>query len=126
MNNEKIAFDFFQIGTQVPIKHWVALPRGAYKPKIHEYSMQYCLLKSKAFDLGVEKHSIYGTEIRVFNPSKTVVDCFKYRNKIGLDVAIEALKESLRSKKATISEILRYADICRMRNVIMPYIEGGL
>ena len=120
------ALDFFQIGTQIPVKHWIALPRGAYKPKIRNYSIQFSFLTSTTFNAGIEKHNINGTEIRVYNPSKTVADCFKYRNKVGLDVAIEALKESLRSKKATIAEILRYADVCRVRNVIMPYIEGVL
>lgn len=120
------ALDFFQIGTQIPVKHWLALPRGACKPKIRNYSIQFSFLTSKTFNAGIEKHNIHGTEILVYNPSKTVADCFKYRNKIGLDVAIEALKESLRSKKATIPEILRYADVCRVKNVIMPYIEGVL
>jgi len=120
------ALDFFHIGTQMPIKHWLTLPKGAYKPKVHNYSIQYCLCSQKIFNIGIERHNIDGIDVKVYNPSKTVVDCFKYRNKIGIDVAIEALKESLRSKKSTIPEILRYAEVCRIRNVIMPYLEGIL
>ena len=118
------ALDFHQIGTQEPYKHWIALPRGAHKPKIREYDIQYAFYKDKAYETGIEKHIVEGVEVRVYNPAKTVVDCFKHRNKIGLEVAIEALREAVRAKKATIPEIIRYAELFRMKNVMMPYLEG--
>ncbi len=118
------ALDFHQIGTQEPYKHWVALPRGAYSPKIREYDVQYCFYREKAFGTGIEKKIIEGVGVSVYNPAKTVVDCFKHRNKIGLEVAIEALREAVRAKKATIPEIIRYAELFRMKNVMMPYLEG--
>ena len=73
---------------------------------------------------GVEKHAVEGVSVRVFSAAKTVADCFKFRNKIGLDIAIEALKDCLRQKKATLSDIYRYANICRVSNVIRPYMEA--
>ena len=73
---------------------------------------------------GVEEHTVEGVPVRVYSAAKTVADCFKFRNKIGLDIAIEALKDCLRQKKATINDIYRYAKICRVRNVIRPYMEA--
>ena len=72
---------------------------------------------------GIEKHQVEGIPVRVYSAAKTVADCFKFRNKIGLDVAIEALKDSLRQKKASVNEIYRYAKVCRVSNVIRPYME---
>jgi hypothetical protein len=73
---------------------------------------------------GIEKHNVEGVPIRVYSVPKTVADCFKFRNKIGLDIAIEALKDSLRQKKATVNEIFRYAKVCRVSKVIRPYMEA--
>ena len=118
------ALDFHHIGTQVAYRHWIALPRGSHRPNIREYDVQYCFYGGKAFTTGIEKHNVGGVEIRVYNPAKAVVDCFKHRNKIGLEVAIEALREAVRAKKTTIPEIIRYAGLFRMKNVMMPYLEG--
>ncbi|MFA5205078.1 MAG: type IV toxin-antitoxin system AbiEi family antitoxin domain-containing protein [Lentisphaeria bacterium] len=118
------ALDFHQIGTQVPYAHWVALPRGAYQPQIREYDVNYCVYSPKTFAEGILKLARDGVEVRVYDPARTVVDCFRHRNKVGLEVAIEALRETLRAKKATIPEIIRYAGIFRMKNVIMPYLEA--
>ena len=73
---------------------------------------------------GIEKHQVEGVTVRVYSPAKTVADCFKFRNKIGLDIAIEALKDCLHQKKATVSAIYRYAKICRVSKVIRPYMEA--
>jgi predicted transcriptional regulator of viral defense system len=73
---------------------------------------------------GIERQSVEGVTVRVYSAAKTVADCFKFRNKIGLDIAIEALKDCLRLKKATVNEIYRYAKICRVSNVIRPYMEA--
>ena len=78
----------------------------------------------KSFTEGIEDHEIEGVTVRVYNPAKTVADCFKYRNKIGLDVAIEALRDVWRQKKATMDELWHYAKICRMSNIMRPYLES--
>jgi predicted transcriptional regulator of viral defense system len=74
--------------------------------------------------VGIDTHQVEGVTVRVYSAAKTVADCFKFRNKIGLDVAIEALKDCLRQKKASINEVYRYAKICRVSNVIRPYMEA--
>ena len=73
---------------------------------------------------GIENHQVDGVPVRVYSAAKTVADCFKFRHKIGLDIAIEALKDCLRQKKATINEVYRYAKICRVSNIIRPYMEA--
>ena len=72
----------------------------------------------------MEEHSIDGVLVRVYNPAKTVADCFKFRNKIGLDVALEALRDCRRQRRCTNGELLYYAKICRMANVMRPYMEA--
>jgi hypothetical protein len=81
-------------------------------------------MSSDALQAGVETHSIGGVPVQVFSPAKTVVDCFKYRNKVGLDVALEALREGWSMRKFTIEELLGYAEICRVKNVMRPYLES--
>ena len=80
-------------------------------------------LSGQSLTEGIEKHQVEGIPVRVYSAAKTVADCFKFRHKIGLDVAIEALKDSLRQKKVNVDEIYRYAKICRVSNVIRPYME---
>ncbi len=75
-------------------------------------------------DLGVEEKVIEGVPVRFYNPAKTVADCFKYRNKIGLDVALEALKECLRERKCTSDELWHFAQVCRVANIMRPYMEA--
>ena len=73
---------------------------------------------------GIEEHTVEGSIVKVYSPAKTIADCFKYRNKIGLDLALEALHDALRQKKATYNEILHYARICRVEKIILPYLEA--
>jgi hypothetical protein len=80
----------------------------------------------KSLTDGIEEHDVAGVPVRIYNPAKTVADCFKYRNKIGLDVAIEALRESVRARKCTADELWRYAKICRVSKVMRPYMEALL
>jgi predicted transcriptional regulator of viral defense system len=77
----------------------------------------------EALEAGIKRHEIEGVSVPIFNPAKTVADCFKHRNTIGLDVAIEALKDTLKRKKGTVDEIERYAKICRVSRIIRPYLE---
>jgi len=118
------ALAFHEITTQSPASVWIALPQGTRRPTISSLSLRVVRLSGASLTEGIEKHKVEGVPIRVYSVAKTVADCFKFRNKIGLDVAIEALKDSLGQKKATINEIYRYARICRVSNVIRPYMEA--
>lgn len=118
------ALTFHEITTQSPPSVWIALAKGARTPALTSPSLRIVRLSGPSLTEGIENHRVEGVPIRVYSAAKTVADCFKFRNKIGLDVAIEALKDSLRQKKANINEIYRYAKICRVGNVIRPYVEA--
>jgi predicted transcriptional regulator of viral defense system len=118
------ALAFHGITTQNPASVWIALGKGARKPAIASPALRVVRLTGPSHTEGIEKHRAEGVVISVYSVAKTVADCFKFRNKIGLDIAIEALKDSLRQKKTTANEIYRYAKICRVSNVIRPYMEA--
>jgi predicted transcriptional regulator of viral defense system len=118
------ALAFHEITTQSPPSVWIALRKGARKPVLPSPSLRVVRLSGPSLTEGIENHQVEGVPVRVYSAAKTVADCFKFRNKIGLDVAIEALKDSLRQKKASINEVYRYAKICRVSNVIRPYMEA--
>lgn len=118
------ALAFHEITTQNPASVWIALGKGARTPAIASPSLRVVRLTEPSLSEGIEIHSVEGVTVRVYSTAKTVADCFKFRNKIGLDVAIEALKDCLHQKKATVNEIYRYAKICRVSNVIRPYMEA--
>ncbi len=115
------ALQFHEITTQMPYKTWVAIESNDSKPKSR--NVRIVKLTGKAFSEGIETHKKEGLSVRVYCPAKTVVDCFKFRNKIGIDVAREALIDCLNQKKATRDEIWKYAKICRMTNIMRPYLE---
>lgn len=117
------ALTFHQITTQSPASVWIALGKGARTPVHTSPSLRIVRLSGPSLIEGIENHRVEGVPIRVYSVAKTVADCFKFRNKIGLDVAIEALKDSLRQKKTNINEIYHYAKVCRVSNVIRPYME---
>jgi len=116
------ALQFHEIGTQMPSEVWLALDRRAARPRVEYPPLHIVRFSGKALTEGVEEHRVDGVTVRVYNAAKTVADCFKYRNKIGLDVAMEALRECLRERKATVDELWRYAGICRVANVMKPYL----
>jgi predicted transcriptional regulator of viral defense system len=118
------ALAFHEITTQSPPSVWIALRKGARKPVLPSPSLRIVRLSGPSLTEGIENHQVEGVPVRVYSAAKTVADCFKFRNKIGLDVAIEALKDSLRQKKANVNDIHRYAKICRVSNVIRPYMEA--
>ncbi|MGA7831041.1 MAG: type IV toxin-antitoxin system AbiEi family antitoxin domain-containing protein [Terracidiphilus sp.] len=118
------ALAFHEITTQSPASVWIALGKGARKPAIVSPSLRVVRLTEPSLSEGIESQSVEGVTVRVYSAAKTVADCFKFRNKIGLDIAIEALKDCLRQKKATVNEIYRYAKVCRVSNVIRPYMEA--
>ena len=118
------ALAFHDITTQNPASVWIALPKGARKPAIDSPALRIVRLSGLSLSKGIENHQVDGVPVRVYSAAKTVADCFKFRNKIGLDIAIEALKDCLRQKRANINEIYRYAKVCRVSNVIRPYMEA--
>lgn len=118
------ALAFHEITTQSPPAIWVALHKGARKPALTSPSLRIVRLSGPSLTEGAENHQVEGVLVRVYSAAKTVADCFKFRNKIGLDVAIEALKDCLCQKKANVHEIYRYAKVCRVSNIIRPYIEA--
>lgn len=118
------ALRFYEIGTQAPHEVWIALGRRAAFPRVVFPKVRIVRFSGQAFNEGIDIHMIEGAQVKIFSPSKTVADCFKHRNKIGLDVALEALRECLRSRKCTVTELWKYAKICRVKNVMRPYLEA--
>ena len=118
------ALSFHQIGTQLPHEVWMALDRRARRPAAGYPRLRLVRFSGKALTEGVETHAIEGQAVRVYGAAKTVVDTFKYRNKIGLDVALEALREGWRARRFTMDEIDHFARICRVERVMRPYLEA--
>jgi len=120
------ALRIYDVTTQSPHKVWIALDNSAWRPKPDAVPVRLDItyMSGQALTEGITVLKIEGVDVRVFNLAKTVVDCFKFRNKVGLDVAIEALKEVRRHKLVTSDELWRYAKICRMTKVMRPYMEA--
>jgi len=118
------ALRFHELTTQAPFEVWMALPPKAWRPRAVYPRIRFVRFSGEALTQGVLEHTIEGVRIRVYCPAKTVADLFKYRNKLGLDLAMEALRDCLRTRKATNDEIWRYAKVCRVKNVIRPYMEA--
>jgi predicted transcriptional regulator of viral defense system len=118
------ALRFHGIGTQLPNETWVAIRRGDAVPRIHRPRLRVIKMSDLSFSNGQETHSVDGVRLRIYSAAKTVADCFKFRRQVGLDVALEALRESIRLKKATRDEIWRHASHCRVTNIIRPYMEA--
>jgi len=113
-----------EIGTQSPHLVWLAIDRKARIPRRLPAKVRVVRFSGPMLTYGVVTQSMQGVKVRLTNPARTVVDCFRYRNKIGLDVAMEALRDAVRSRKAAVSEIDRAAEVCRIRTVIGPYLEA--
>ncbi len=117
------ALQFHEITTQMPMETWIAIKRGTRMPTCKGIDLRIMKLTGPAFSEGIEEHDADGIAIRVYSPGKTVVDCFKFRNRVGLDVAREALRDALQQKKTTRDQIWRLAKCCRMARVMRPYLE---
>ena len=113
-----------EIGTQSPQGVWLGIDRKARKPARLPAKTSIVRFSGPMLSYGVITRSMQGVNVRLTNPARTVVDCFRYRNKVGLDVAMEALRDAVRSRKAMVSEIDRAAEVCRIRTVIGPYLEA--
>jgi len=118
------ALRFHELTTQAPFEVWLALPPAARRPRPGTPPLRIVRFSGRALTEGVEAHVIEGVRVRVYNPAKTVADCFKYRNKIGLDVALEALRETWRERRATMDELWHFAEVCRVATVMRPYLES--
>lgn len=118
------ALQFHEITTQLPRQVWIAMPRGSHVPRIDYPPLKMVQMSDEVYTSGIEEHRRDGVTLRVTNVAKTVADCFKHRNKIGLDVAIEALKDARARSKASVDDIWRFAKIGRVTNVIRPYLES--
>ena len=118
------ALQFHNVGTQSPHEIWMAIDRDIRRPRIDYPPLRIMRFSGQAFTEGVEEHKIEGVPVKVYSIAKTVVDCFKYRNKIGLDVAIEALRDCRQNKTCTNDELWQYANICRVARIIKPYMEA--
>jgi len=118
------ALQFHGLTTQLPRQVWIALPQGSHAPRIDYPPVKLIQYTGDAFTQGIETHRIDQVDLRVYSVAKSVADCFKHRNKIGLDVALEALKDARSQKKASADDLWRYAKICRVANVMRPYLEA--
>jgi predicted transcriptional regulator of viral defense system len=117
------ALQFHQLTTQMPHEVWMLMPSKAWAPTAPPVRLRIIRSSEAMLRPGVEHKEIDGVSVPITSPAKTIVDCFKYRNRVGLDVAIEALRDGLRQRKATRPELQRYAKICRVENVMRPHLE---
>jgi predicted transcriptional regulator of viral defense system len=118
------ALRFHDLTTQSPYEVWLAIDRRDRRPTRTTPPLRIVRFSGQALTEGIETHEIEGVEVRIYGPAKTVADCFKYRNKIGLDVALEALHDHRRAYPRGIDDLWRFARICRVANVMRPYLEA--
>lgn len=117
------ALRYHELTTQIPHRVWIALPPRSRVPVISGLALSVVQFSGTALSDGVEAVELDGVFVRITTPARTVVDCFKYRNKIGRDVAVEALRDAMDEGKATLGEIIRFAEMRRMSEVMRPYLE---
>jgi predicted transcriptional regulator of viral defense system len=118
------ALQFHGLTTQVPSRVWMAIRRSSWTPTATWPPMRFVYFGKRAFDIGIEAHEIERVPVRVYGVAKTVVDCFRYRNKIGIDVALEALREALARGMSSPNEIWKLAAALRVLGVVRPYLEA--
>ena len=120
------ALSYHQITTQIPHEISVAVSRNARMPSLDSPSVHAYKFSDEAFNAGIEKHQIDGVTVQIYNPEKTLADCFKYRNKLGMDVILEALKLYKSQKSSSLDKLLKHARICRVDKIMKPYLEAIL
>ena len=118
------ALQFYELTTQAPFEVWLAIGEKARLPKLDYPPLRVVRFSGAALTAGIKEDCIEGVAVKVYSPAKTVADCFKYRNKIGLDVALEALRDCWRKRRATMDELWQAAKTCRVANVMRPYLES--
>jgi predicted transcriptional regulator of viral defense system len=120
------ALCFHGLTSQAPFEVWMAIAEKAWHPRTVYPPLRAMRFSASALQAGIEVHDIEGVAVRVYSPAKTVADCFKYRNKIGLDVALEALHDCREQNKCTETDLWQYAQVCRVARVMRPYLEATL
>ena len=120
------ALAFHEITTQIPHEVHVALQRGSEIPRLDYPPIKLHWFSNKAYSAGVETHELDGVDIRIYSAEKTLADCFKFRNKIGLDTAVEAVRFYRERRSVNVDALMRYAAICRVEKVMRPYLEAIL
>lgn len=118
------ALRFHGLTTQNPYQVWMAIGAKSWQSETRRPAIRFVRFSGIAFDYGIEQHSIENVKVRIYTPAKTVADCFKYRNKIGLNVALEALRDCWQQRKATMDELWQAAKVCRVSKVMKPYLES--
>jgi len=120
------ALSYHDMTTEIPHEVYLALPRGSEPPRLGYPPLRIFWFSSPAFEEGIEQHDVDGISTKIYTPEKTLADCFKYRNKLGLDVVLEALKFYRQRKRFKADELMRFARICRVEKVMRPYLEATL
>lgn len=118
------ALDYHGVGTHIPSSVHIALPRGVKTPKVDRPRIEVFRMGGESMLAGVQDVDMSGTEVAIFSLPKTIADCFKFRNRIGIDVAVEALQEGINGQRCSPSEIMKYAKINRVAAVMRPYVEA--
>lgn len=118
------ALNFHQLTTQIPHQVFVALPQQIKAPRINYPSLNIIYLSEKTYSSGIEEFELDGVHIKIYNREKTITDCFKFRNKIGLDIAIEAIKDYFQQPNPKMDDLLKYAKINRVEKIIKPYLRA--
>jgi predicted transcriptional regulator of viral defense system len=118
------ALQFHGLTTQLPWQVWFAMPRGSHVPRLEYPPIRMVQFTGEAYTQGIETHERDGVKLHVYSVAKTVADCFKHRNKIGMDVALEALKDARAQGRASFDDLWRCAKVCRVSNVMRPYMEA--
>jgi predicted transcriptional regulator of viral defense system len=120
------ALSFYNLTTQIPSKIYVAIPRESHPPKLEYPPVTYFKFSGKAYSEGINTFKLDNVDIRIYCPEKTIADCFKYRNKIGMDITLESLKDAWKRKMIDLNKLNYFAKICRVENVMKPYLESML
>lgn len=120
------ALAYHNITTQIPHVVSVAVPRGSRIPSLDYPPVQAHQFSNEAYNAGIEHHAIDGVSVKIYTPEKTLADCFKFRNKLGMDVVIEALRLYRSKQRSNLEKLLKYAEVCRVKNIMMPYLEATI
>ena len=120
------ALAYHELTTEIPHEIYLALPRGTEPPRLEYPPLRVFWFGASAFEKGIEHHDVDGIALKVYSSEKTLADCFKYRNKIGLDVVLEALKFYRQRKRFQVNELMNYARVCRVEKIMRPYVEALL
>ena len=120
------ALSYHEITTEIPHEIYMAISRRTFYPRLKHPPIRFFRFSENAFSAGIEIHVMNGVNVKIYSAEKTIADCFKYRNKLGLDVVLEALKLWRKNKNARIDKLMEYANICRVHNIIKPYVEAIL